>query len=203
MHAAILEISEARLLLLILLSRRFGGRAMNITDPISSDTKQLVYELASSDPVEREAARQALVRKGTQDVTVALVEELLDPRPHVRWEAAKALGGLHDPVSAPALLEALDDNDGDVRWVAAEGLISLGRVGLLSALHGLTKHARSTAFRKSAHHVLHELQKQGESPGVISPVLAAIEQAESAVSAPPAAYHALMALKVGKSLDRM
>jgi HEAT repeat protein len=163
------------------------------------ETNRLLEELKGSDPVQRESARQALVRLGTPEVTVALVGELLDPRQQVRWEAAKALGSLADPVSASALLEALDDNDEDVRWVAAEGLIALGRTGLLAALHGLTKHSRSNAFRKSAHHVLHELLKRGEVPGVIAPVLAALEEADSAISAPPAAYHALLALKVGTS----
>jgi HEAT repeat protein len=170
---------------------------MMIAEPIQAETRRLIKELESNDPVEREVARHALVRLGTEEVTAALVAELLDPRQHVRWEAAKALGRLRNPVSAPALLDALDDNDGDVRWVAAEGLISLGRVGLLAALHGLTKHARSLAFRTSAHHVLHELLRQGESPAVIAPVLAAVEQADSAIAAPPAAFQALMALKVG------
>ena len=172
---------------------------MILGEPIHSETKRLIGELASNDAVQRDVARHTLVRMGTPEVTVALVGELLDPRQHVRWEAAKALGALRDPVSAPGLLEALDDNDEDVRWVAAEGLVALGRTGLLAALHGLTKHARSMDFRKSAHHVLHELLRQGESPGVIAPVLAAVEQPDSAIAAPPAAFHALLALKVGAS----
>ena len=172
---------------------------MILAETIHPETKRLIEELECNDPVQREVARHVLVRLGTPEVTVALVGELLDPRQHVRWEAAKALGGLRDPVSAPALLEALDDNDGDVRWVAAEGLIALGRVGLLAALHGLTKHAHSPAFRKSAHHVLHVLLRQGDSPGTIAPVLAALEQPDAAIAAPPIAFHALMALKVGTS----
>ena len=172
---------------------------MNIASAIDPETRQLIGELASTDPVLRETARHALVRRSTPEVTVALVSELLDPRPHVRWEAAKALGGLRDPIAASALLDALDDNEADVRWVAAEGLIALGRIGLLAALHGLTKHARSTDFRRSAHHVLHELLGQDESPSVIAPVLAALEQPDSAISAPLAAYRALTVLKIGSS----
>lgn len=168
------------------------------TAAIHSETQRLVAELECNDPVQREVARLALVRIGTFEVTAALVAELLDPRQHVRWEAAKALGALRDPVSAPALLEALDDNDEDVRWVAAEGLIALGLQGLLAALHGLTKHAHSTAFRKSAHHVLRELRQREEFPALIAPVLAALEESAPSLSAPPAAYHALMALKVGR-----
>ena len=167
--------------------------------PLHSKTKHLLAELESNDPVQREVARIALVNIGTPEVTAALVSELLDPRQHVRWEAAKALEGLRDPISAHALLEALDDNDPDVRWVAAEGLIRLGHVGLLAALHGLTKHARSTAFCKSAHHVLRELHHQHESAAIIAPVLETLEHADPSITAPPAAYHALLAIKVGAS----
>lgn len=172
---------------------------MSSPEVFHTQTKRLIQDLASSDPAQREASRLELVRLGTPEVTVALVGELLDPRQHVRWEAAKALCGLKDPLSASALLEALDDNDEDVRWVAAEGLVTLGHKGLLAALHGLTKSSRSPAFRKSAHHVLHELSKVGESAEMIAPVLAALEQADSAIAAPPTAFHALTALKVGSS----
>lgn len=170
---------------------------MNSTEIISPQTKRLIQELASSDPAQREASRLELVRLGSPDVTVALVGELLDPRQHVRWEAAKALGGLKDPLSASALLEALDDNDEDVRWVAAEGLVALGYKGLLAALHGLTKSSRSLAFRKSAHHVLHELSRAGVSVEIIAPILIALERTDSAIAAPPTAFKALTALKVG------
>ena len=48
-------------------------------------------------------------------------------KPHVRWEAAKALCGIADPLAAAALVNAFDDRDGDVRWLAAEGVAALGR----------------------------------------------------------------------------
>src|SRR4051812_30143992 len=162
-----------------------------------AELKAQLAALASNDPVAREVARHALVRVAIPEVTVALVGELLDPRDHVRWEAAKALAALRDPVTATALLEALDDDNADIRWVAGEGLIALGRTGLLATLHGLTKKARSIGFHKSAHHVLHEFSRQGLASETIAPVLTALERGEPAVSAPPAAYHALMALKVG------
>ena len=164
----------------------------------SSEIQSQIATLQSSDPVAREVARHALVRIGTFEVTTALVGELLDPRDQVRWEAAKALAELKDPVTAPALLEALDDDHSDVRWVASEGLIALGRPGLLAVLHGLTKKARSVGFCQAAHHVLHEFVRNGYEAANISPALTALEQAEPAVAAPPAAYQALMALKVGK-----
>jgi len=116
---------------------------------------------------------------------------LIDPRTHVRWEAAKALQAIADPVSAPALLHALEDENEDVRWVAAEGLIALGKIGLLTVLSGLMKRAGSVAYCSSAHHVLSGCKTDAN---VITPVQAALEQLDSAVTAPPAAFAALVAL---------
>lgn len=154
----------------------------------------LIEELASSDPVARQQAREKLGRIGGHDVTQALVGELVDPRRQVRWEAVKALAVLGDPIAAPALLHALEDHDSDVRWVAAEGLIGLGHIGLLTVLSGLTRRARSIEFCRSAHHVLHDLKKHGHAE-VIAEVLAALDQDEPQTAAPPAAHRALEELK--------
>lgn len=111
--------------------------------------------------------------------------------PHVRREAAKALTAIADPVAAPALMNALDDDDGDVRWVASKALIALGMDGLPTVLDGLIKRATSVAFRRAAHHVLHELR---DLTTAVARVLCALENSEPAVSTPPAAYEALVAL---------
>lgn len=150
-----------------------------------------VERFADNDGVVREKSRHELVRLGGPDVTRAVVTALIDPRTHVRWEAAKALEAIADPVSAPALMHALEDEDEDVRWVAAEGLIRLNKVGLLTVLSGLMKRARSTAFCTSAHHVLHEMNVYAD---LVAPVLRALEQSEPGVTVPPAAYHALVVL---------
>ncbi len=156
----------------------------------------LIGDLASTEAVKRQQAREKLIRLGGHDVTQALVAELVDPRRQVRWEAVKALSALGDPIAAPALLHALEDHDSDVRWVAAEALIGLRRVGLLTVLSGLTRRARSIEFCRSAHHVLHDLKKHGHGE-VIAEVLAALDQDEPETAAPPAAHQALEALKVG------
>lgn len=153
-----------------------------------------VASLASDDPVVRQKARDRLVEMGGHEVTRAMVRELVDPRQHVRWEAAKTLTAIADPVAAPGLMHALEDEDSDVRWVAGEGLIALGKDGLLTVLNGLTKRAMSLSFRKAAHHVLHDLRKQGYAE-VVAPVLKALESSQPEVTAPPAAYGALVALK--------
>ncbi len=160
----------------------------------TENTEKWIKELGSDDPAIRQRAREQLVALGDPDVTRALVGELVDPRKQVRWEAAKALIEIADPVSAPALMNALDDEDSDVRWMAGKGLIAMGRPGLLTVLSGVMKRARSLDFCKSAHHVLHDL-KQDDIAETIAPVLEALDSTEPAVTAPPAALSALMALK--------
>ena len=166
-----------------------------------TDTKSLldvlVADLAKTDPVVRQSARETLVALGSREVTAALVTELNDPREHVRWEAAKVLAALKDPVSAPALVNALEDDDEDVRWLAAEGLVALGKTGLMAVLSGLIKCAGSTAFCQSAHHVLSGLSQEG-SAKAIAPVLVALTGPEPGVFAPSAAYDALMDIKLGQ-----
>jgi hypothetical protein len=157
---------------------------------------ELIEQLADDNPVTRQIARDELVQLDGHDATRALVAELIDPRAHVRWEAAKALAVIADPIAAHGLTHALDDEDRDVRWVAAEGLIVLGKTGLMTVLSGLTKRAQSTAFCRSAHHVMSEMRSCGYAD-VVAPVLGALEGPEPGVGAPPAAYCALVALKQG------
>ncbi len=154
----------------------------------------LIEELSSKDPVVRGRSRQKLVEIGGHQVTRALVRELIDPRKHVRWEAAKALTAIADPVAAPGLMHALDDKDVDVRWVAGEGLIALGGIGLMTVLSGLTKRAESLDSYKGAHHVLHDLRPKGYAQ-IVEPVLQALETSEPEITTPLAAYEALVALK--------
>jgi len=154
----------------------------------------LIGGLSNKDPVVRARSREKLVDIGGHEVTRALVHELIDPRQQVRWEAAKALTAIADPVSAPALMHALDDDDANVRWVAGEGLIALREIGLMTVLSGLTTQADSLEFCKSAHHVLHDLKPKSHVE-TVKPVLQALEASEPLVAAPLAAYKALVAIK--------
>jgi HEAT repeat protein len=155
--------------------------------------EQLVGQLSNDDAIARQGSREELIELGGPDVTRALVAALIDPRMQVRWEAAKALQVMADPVAAPALMNALDDEAEDVRWVAAEGLVALKKVGLMTVLSGLIKRARSIEFCKSAHHVLRGV-KTDECASAVAPVLKALEQLEPEVAVPPAAYQALIQL---------
>ena len=51
-----------------------------------------------------------------------LIQQLKDPNPQVRGNAAEALGNLGDVSAVPALLEALKDEDSSVRASAAWAL---------------------------------------------------------------------------------
>ena len=170
-----------------------GGLNMPENKNDSELIPQLVAQLASKDPVARETSREQLVSIGGLEVTRALVGELTDPRAHVRWEAAKALADIADPVAAPGLMHALEDDDEDVRWVAGEAMIALGVVGLKTVLSGLTRRAGSLEFCKAAHHVLHELRPKGYAE-TVEPVLKTLEMSEPGVTAPPAAFNALVAM---------
>lgn len=153
----------------------------------------LIAALAHDDPVDRHRARETLVAIGRSAVK-PLTELLSDARPHVRWEAAKALGPIGDPAAASALVNALEDNDGDVRWLAAAGLIRLGCSGLHPLLVALQDRADSDYLRDGAHHVFHDLV--GRVPfGLARSMLAALDQPEPEMVVPQAAYEALKALE--------
>lgn len=152
---------------------------------------QWMSELADRDPYVRDFARAHLVEHKGAEVTRELVAALLDPRVYLRWEAAKALQEIADPIAAPALMHALEDENEDVRWVAGEALIALGKVGQLTVLSGLTRRAGSLDFCKAAHHVLHG--SQADMPE-LAPVRAALEHLDRAIIAPVAAFQALAIL---------
>jgi hypothetical protein len=168
--------------------------AVAIANKIDCRIPSLVADLASFDPAVRTKAREALVAIGKLAVP-SLIRLLLHRKPHIRWEAAKALCGIADPLAAFALVNALDDRDGDVRWLAAEGLAALGRESLQPLLAALIERAQSCSFCEGAHRVCHTLVKKKKLGPILRPVLTALGQSEPEVAAPPAAYAALSRLR--------
>jgi HEAT repeat protein len=155
---------------------------------------ELIAALASPSPVARRKAREALVALGKPAVP-SLIQLLSHRKPHVRWEAAKAIGGIADPIAAFALVNALEDRDGDVRWLAAEGLAALSRDALPPLLAALIDPSNSDWLCEGAHHVCHVLvRKRGLGP-ILRPLLATLEQTEQEVASPLAAYTALSRLR--------
>ena len=125
----------------------------------------------------------------------SLIRLLSHRKPHVRWEAAKALCGIADPIAASALVNALEDRDGDVRWLAAEGLAALGRDALQPLLAALLEGSKPSWLYEGAHRVCHTLVKRKRLGPILRPLLAALKQSEPEVAVPPVAYAALSKLR--------
>ena len=155
---------------------------------------ELIAALASPSPAARRKARETLVALGKPAVP-SLIQLLSHRKPHVRWEAAKALGGIADPIVASALVGALKDCDGDVRWLAAEGLAALGQDALQPLLAALIEQNESDWLCEGAHHICHVLVKKKGLGQVLRPLLAALGQSEPEAAAPVAAYTALSQLR--------
>ena len=169
------------------------GNVNDVLVPVDDTIASLVDSLASSDGVERHAARERLEEIGGPAVPF-LVRALRSPREHARWEAAKALGKIADASAAEALVHTLEDEKAAVRWLAATALINLGRDALVPLLRGLEGNSDSIWFRDGAHHVLRSLIRDGVADEAI-PVLEALENLEPSIEAPIAAYHVLEDLR--------
>ncbi len=116
------------------------------------DVPGLIDDLGSAIPSERLKARLWLIRAGSETVP-ALIQVLSTGNTRARWESAKALAAIRDPMAAPALVQALEDADHDVRWTAMKALIVLNRNGLELLLAGLNAgfRIRLVAGRSPSH----------------------------------------------------
>ncbi len=152
----------------------------------------LIESLCGPDAAKRYSARKALIALGRSAVQ-PLIALLADERPHVRWEAAKALGKIGDPAAAPALVQALEDDKSNIRWLAAVGLAAMKRKGLMPLLSALVRHPDYIWLREAAHHICHELIRK-ESLDELVPLLKALEHPDSEVSVPIAVYDVMRTL---------
>lgn len=160
------------------------------------DTAQiegLIEQLANHDGSVRQTARETLIENGHYAV-LYLVGALRDHDSQIRWEAAKALVGIQDPVAAMALVDALEDENSGVRWLAAEGLIALRLDGVYPLLQALIQHSDSVRLREGAHHVLRTLADDGLNY-YVEPVVEALDGVEPTLQVPVAAYYALQTIR--------
>lgn len=158
-----------------------------------SGIASLVATLADSSGSVRQKARAALVEIGHPAVP-ALIAALRSQDAQVRWEAAKGLHDVADPLSAEALVAALEDKSFDVRWLAAESLALIGRKALEPLFAALADHGDAVWLREGAHHVLKVAARRGLAE-TVGPVLAALEDVEPELVMPPAAKAALKSLR--------
>jgi hypothetical protein len=76
------------------------------------------------DATVRAAAVSALGLHGTPDDVPLICDRLTDPKeePYVKWEAAKALQKLHNPIAIGPLIAGVKDDQEDVRMASAYAL---------------------------------------------------------------------------------
>jgi len=99
----------------LLQAARFGG-----AEPYVNLYRLLIDD---PDPTVRAACVRALGLHGDRSDVPAILRQLDDELPIVRWEAAKALQKLHHPEAVPPLIEHLSgDVDDDVRLECARAL---------------------------------------------------------------------------------
>ena len=173
-------------------SRSKSGIA--VTKESTKDVSVLLAALENSSPIVRGEAREELVGIGHSAVPL-LIPLLSHRKTHVRWEAAKALGSIADPIAATALVNAMKDRDSDVRWLAAEGLAAIGREGLPPLLAALIDKNQVSRLCEGSHHVCHRLVVRRGLAKILRPLLEALSHAEPEVAVPPAAYDALTKLR--------
>jgi HEAT repeat protein len=160
--------------------------------PVRGHTAKLIAQLGSHDGMERQHAREELVRLG-EPIVGLLIAALSADRVVFRWEAAKALTDLHAPAAAATLVNTLADEDSDVRWLAAEALAGLGEPALPPLFEALMTRSDSVELREGAHHVLRALN-QGDLADIVTPVLKTLEQYEPELAVPFSAEEALAEL---------
>ena len=154
----------------------------------------LIRQLSDKDGQVREKARLILVSVG-KEATFPLIKILTAKDQQTRWEAAKTLAAIADPLAVPALIKALEDDIFDIRWLAAEALITIGHESIKPLLEKLSPCCNELFLREGAHHVLKYIirynPKAVEVNEILKPVVHALEDLASEVEVPGAAEIAL------------
>jgi HEAT repeat protein len=163
-------------------------------EKLESRIPALMADLTSPDAAVRMKARKALIVIG-KPIVPSLIQLLSHRKTHFRWEAAKALGEIADPLAAFALVNALEDRDNDVRWLAAEGVAALGQEGLTPLLAALLERSKSCSICEGAHHICVTLAKKRKLGPILRPLVSALQEPEPELAVPSAAYAALSKLR--------
>jgi HEAT repeat protein len=157
-----------------------------------SEIHELIIKLGSDNGMERQKARESLVKIGRD--TKDFLMELLSRRKHIyRWEALKTMEEIGDPVFIPSFIQALEDDKSDVRWLASKGLIKLGKVSIEPLLKLLKQKSDSIFVLEGAHHVFRDLRENKVLPKGFptDKLLSALKNPESVESVEPLAYELL------------
>ena len=158
----------------------------------------LITRLGNSDGFVREKARLTLIDIG-EDAVPLLSDALVSKREQLRWEAAKALVNIADPVSVPALIKVLRDEVFDIRWLAAKALIAIGRDSIEPLLQAIIDESNDSFLQEGAHHIiaylLPSLSKSHGLVEILKPVKDALDSSAPRSAGPAAAHKALEQMK--------
>jgi len=121
---------------------------------------EITKDLLSRNFLLRKKAREELVEIGEPSLDF-LIELATSKDEKVRWEAIITIVQIGSLETLDVLLIALRDEEFSIRWLAAEGLINLGKFVIVPLLQELQSNPDSGFIRRGAHHVLHELKKNG------------------------------------------
>jgi len=124
---------------------------------MDSEIKNLIRNFYSGDGVEREKARNKLVKLGNPVIDYLIGLQYASTK-QVRWEAIKTLSQIASPESIPILVNALENEDLEVRWLAAEGLVAIGTASINPLFKSLVGGHNSKFLLEGAHHVLRGLR---------------------------------------------
>jgi HEAT repeat protein len=165
-------------------------------------TQSLVNLLEKDDEKVRTRARKSLVIIGKQAVSpLSLILENSKIY-KARWEAAKALGEIHDIKSIPILVKALEDPESDVAWLAANALIKFKKAAWPELLLALKKRgADSVLLRNGAHHILRNQKMEGFND-LLDSLRVALEQDSTPEAILLAAYNILERMKKLAIIDK-
>ena len=168
---------------------------MSILKKTRKDIESLMEMLASKDGMIRKKARESLVAMGKPTVP-SLIKALQESTSNkVRWEAAKALGAIHDARSISPLVKALSDSDSDVTWLAAEALSKFKKTAWRPLLRELIDEGpNSGLLHRRVHHVLLN-QKADGYDDLLETLMRSLEDGALSESAMVVAYELLERMK--------
>jgi HEAT repeat protein len=147
----------------------------------------LIEALGRDDGPKRKRARETLTLVGEPAVPL-LRGLLLGADKRIRWEAAKCLAAMVDPLSVDAFVELVTDDYSEVRWLAGSGLINLGPRSVAPVLGSLIRHPESRGNREAARRVLRGLASDNDVlTEIVGPVVDALDHPDPAVIASRAA----------------
>jgi HEAT repeat protein len=147
----------------------------------------LIEALGSDDGPERKRARETLTLVG--EPAIPRLRGLLSSADkRTRWEAAKCLAAMVDPVSVDVFVELAADQYSEVRWLAGSGLLNLGPRSAAPVLGSLIQHPESRGNQEAARRVLRGLaDDNGVLAEIVGPAVDALDHPDPAVIASRAA----------------